>query len=522
MRRVLDLGSHDGFVGSWLRERFDGDLVLDGMELHPGACEIARGRGYRTVVQAPAEDAPQHFEPGSYDAVVLYELIEHVPDVDALLAAAEAMLKPGGHIYVSTPTGTFGAGHNPHHLRAYRPIDLADVLRRRGSVVDLEPGSDGVTAAAYTPRERRGDVAIYTGPSWMPWAPHHIETEGLGGSETAAVRVAEGLSDLGYVVTVYGEVDEGCVHDVLFRHHHTFDPAERRAAVICSRFPELAERPLAAQVRLLWSHDTDFGERLTQRFADAFDRVLTLSEWHQRHVEGLYPFLRRGGEDVPSKVVRTRNGVHLDYFAGEQLDRRPRVLYTSSPDRGLDVVLEEWPKIRERAPEAELLFAYAPVYYRIAEQDPSVGAHAAKIRELANQDGVSALGSVSQPELARLMCSSLVWVHPSWATPHEMPFHETSCIGAMEAQAAGLHVVASGWGALPETVRVGRLLGGDAPGEDWRAALVDHVVEGLLDEQVQRFAQAEGPKAAATLSWQGVAHQIAGLIEGEVVSSAVD
>lgn len=201
------------------------------------------------------------------------------------------------------------------------------------------------------------------------------------------------------------------------------------------------------------------------------------------------------------------------------MSRETRLLYTSSPDRGLDVVLELWPEIHARAPDAELAYVYAPVYWEFAAQDPRLAAHARQIEEKAKQPGVACLGALSQPELAKLMRASLVWVHPSWVPPLHVgndagaPWHETSCIGAIEAQAAGLHVVASDWGALHETVKVGRLVNSDAPGPRWRRAIVEHVVEGLTNREVQAFAQTEGPAAVADMGWDGVAEQIAGLVE---------
>lgn len=536
--KMLDLGCHDGWIGRWLLERFDGDLTIDGIELHPDACESARARGYRQVVQAVAEDAPDHFDEGTYDAVVLFELIEHVPDMDRLLSVAERMLAPGGRVYVSTPDGTFGQGNNPHHLRALRALDLADQLRRRGSIEQMTVGPDTITVAAYTPVDRRGEIAIFAGPALAPWAPYDIEMRGLGGSETAAVRLAEHLAELGYVVTVYGDLtDEGCASNVMYRQWTAFDPAEPRLGVISSRMPEAFERPINAQTKLLWLHDVDCGPRLTPQLAAEMDRVLVLSEWHERHVAGVYPFLagRSEGDGIaPSsayKLARIRNGIHLEYFQGDlpesigdpPLDtasRHPRVVYTSSPDRGLDILLELWPEIRERVPDAELAYAYSPVYWQVAEQRDDLKAHTARIRELSKHPGVHALGALTQPQVATLMRSSMVWAHPSWCTPAEGPFHETSCIGAMEAQAAGCLVVASGWGALPETVQVGRLVGDGAPGAKWRSQLVEHIVEGLTDVKVQRWAQRAGPKAAAELGWRPVAEQIAGLLEGEVIASS--
>lgn len=522
MIRILDLGAHDGFVTLWLarqlRER-GVEVRVDGVELHPGAVEIARRRlsaeGVAgSIIQGDALHPSEYFEPGTYDVVVAYELIEHVPDPAALLAAAEGMLAPGGRVYVSTPDGTFGAGSNPHHLRAYRAQDLADLLRRRGRLHDMTVGTDGITVASYSPAERRGDIAIYTGAAWSPWSPVDIERKGLGGSETAAVRLAEQLSELGYVVTVYGEVEQSCYRDVIFRHHSAFDPTVRRECVISSRIPELFDQLINARVRMLWMHDTDCQDRLTPGREERIDHILVLSRWHEEHVGGMYPFAR-------PKLRRIRNGIEHAYFTGPlEEPRAQRMIYTSSPDRGLDILLEMWPKIRKQAPEAVFAFCYADVYDAVADQQPDLAAYRDRVKSLADQPGIQVLGSLPQPEVARLMRTSMVWAHPSWASPQEQPFYETYCIGAVEAQAAGCMVVASDWGALSEVVTAGHLINSGALSDRWREAFVNSVVEGLTNPETQAWAQEKGPTETADLGWGGVARSVAGLIDGEAFAFA--
>lgn len=514
--RILDMGMHDGSISAWLAEQLAGDdveVIVDGLELNPATAEIARerlGKHLGAVKVADARNAAFEFSWDAYDAVVCFELIEHVPDPGALLAIAERMAKPGtGRVYVSTPDGTFGAGGNPNHLRVYRANDLAELLRRRGYLQDMTVGQDGITVASYVPGERLGEIAIYTGGAWKQWSPLDIERSGLGGSETAAIRLAQQLSELGFVVTVYGEVEQCCYRDVVYRHHLTFDPTERRELVISSRIPELFDRPVNARVRMLWMHDTDCGERLTERRAEPIDHVLVLSRWQQAHVGGMYPFLRK-------KIRRIRNGIELAYFTpkpGEQ--RKQRLVYTSSPDRGLDVLLELWPEVRKQVPDAVFSYCYADVYDAVADQQPELRDFRDKVARLAEQPGVQPLGSLPQPELARLMRTSMVWAHPSWASPLEQPFHETFCIGAVEAQAAGCAVVASEWGALKEVVKVGQLIGAKALGGRWRKAFVAEIVRGLTDAETQAHAQEAGPAAVAEMGWDGVARQIAGLVDGE-------
>lgn len=505
--RILDLGCHDGYISTYLAEKLK--ATVDGCDLSPEAVRRAQERACKHGMEGrfkvcAAEDAGTHFEPGSYDAVICFELIEHVPDMGRLLDTAEQMVAPGGVVYISTPDGTFGAGGNPHHLRCLRAIDLTELLRRRGDLETVRVGSDGITCAAYKPRKRLGEVTIHTGGGWQEWSPLDIARKGLGGSETAAVRLAEQLSVMGWVVTVYGQISPCVYKDVVFRPNHMFDPLEEREIFISSRVPELFDRPVNAKHRFLWVHDIDCADRLTERRAEQIDHVMALSAFHAAHLAKVYPFL---GE----KIVQTRNGIELSYFDGEQPEREKRLLYTSSPDRGLDVLLELWPKILREVPDAIFEFCYSDVYNAVAAQDPVVGEHHAKIQRLIKGlVNVKQLGSLSQPELARLMRSSVVWAHPSWVTAIECPFLETSCIGAMEAQAAGLHIVAANVGALTETVQVGDLIDAGPGGHD---ALVAGIVKGLTDEEAQAYAQENGPSVAAGLGWDGVAKRFVELAD---------
>ncbi len=70
--------------------------VLDVAELH--AMETHAKVAYRAVA---AEDLA-HEHPGEFDLVTCMELLEHVPDPQATVAALAALVKPGGDVIVST------------------------------------------------------------------------------------------------------------------------------------------------------------------------------------------------------------------------------------------------------------------------------------------------------------------------------------------------------------------------------------------------------------------------------------
>lgn len=515
--KILDLGAHDGYITLWLARQLrekGHEVRVDGIDLMSDAIETAKRRfkaeGFKsTFKQGDALKPADLFKAGTYDAVVAFELIEHVVDPADLLEPVEQMLRPDGLAYISTPDGTFGTGHNPLHLHAYRAIDLADILRRRGSLSNMEVGPERVTAASYIPHGRLGDIGIYCGPCWQSWSPHDIQIKGLGGSETAAVRVAQRLSELGYVVTVYGEVEQCVFRNVIYRHWTVFDPTDRREALIASRTPDVFDRPVNARARLLWTHDTDFGPGLNVDRAGRVDHVLCLSRWHCEHLADLYPF-------IENKLRQIRNGIEPRYFETGDVVRNPhRAVYTSSPDRGLDVLLEMWPQVRERVPDAELHHSYVDIYDAMAEADPALGAYRDRVRDLAGQPGVESAGHLSQPDVANLMRSAGVWCAPSWHSPSGQAFFETSCIGAMEAQAAGCLAVVSSVGALRETVLLGRRVEAVQLSDRWKDVFVRMIVEGMTNEAVQQHVQSAAPALRARWGWDGVARQIAGLINGE-------
>lgn len=514
--RVLDLGAHDGFVGAWLEKQI-GDIHIDGVEANSEAVRIGNERNKTggRYVQGLAEEAAQFFDTHSYDAVVAFELIEHVPDVNHFLDSIELMVKDGGRVYLSTPDGCFGEGNNPHHLRVYRAVDLFELCRRRGQIKNMVAGSDGVTVICYSPSFAglKPEFGIYVGPGWEKWHPSDIATKGLGGSETAAIKLAEALSEW-YTVTVYGECDYCAWRQVSFKPHHTFDALESREALIVSRMPHVADRPMDAGRKLLWMHDTDYGPAMTKERLDKFDDILVLSEWHRGFVAEQYPTAVD-----PDKLVVFGNAIEPRYFRdGDGGDRKPVALYTSSPDRGLDLLLGLWPRVRAELPEAELHFAYASVYHKIAEKDPTVAKFREKILQLADQPGIVDLGSLSQPQVAKKMQEVTCWLAPSVHTPSRQLFYETYCIGAQEAAAGGANVIASAWGALPERCEqaVNSILIPNMNWEtfSWEDEWVASIVNGMS------YPVNQPSNLALTTTWEVRAQQIKALIESGIPAPA--
>jgi SAM-dependent methyltransferase len=121
--RVLDLACGEGY-GSHLLASKAASVV--GVDANPEAYEHARLRYRRANLRFERELLEGFGEPGSYEAVVFLQTIEHVPDPAAVLAHVRELLGPRGTAYVSTPNVlTLAAkgnsrSDNPWHLREYR------------------------------------------------------------------------------------------------------------------------------------------------------------------------------------------------------------------------------------------------------------------------------------------------------------------------------------------------------------------------------------------------------------------
>jgi 2-polyprenyl-3-methyl-5-hydroxy-6-metoxy-1,4-benzoquinol methylase len=132
-RRVLDIGCR---TGALTRSYLAGNEVV-GIDVDREALEQAAKLGIETH-WADAEE-PLEFPDGSFDVVVLGEVVEHVRDPWALVEEATRVLRPGGTLLGSTPNGyrlknrlRFLLGRspeaNPTHLHLFSPADVRGLL----------------------------------------------------------------------------------------------------------------------------------------------------------------------------------------------------------------------------------------------------------------------------------------------------------------------------------------------------------------------------------------------------------
>jgi len=168
--RVLDVGCGGGILSEAMA-RAGADVL--GIDLARAALEVAELHALESQVKLryraiAAEDLAVE-TPGSFDLVTCMEMLEHVPDPAASLRALALLVRPGGHVIVSTLNRTpqaflvaiLGAEYvarvlprgTHEYLKFIRPSELAAWARATG--LDLRD----VTGIAYNPLTRAFSLA---------------------------------------------------------------------------------------------------------------------------------------------------------------------------------------------------------------------------------------------------------------------------------------------------------------------------------------------------------------------------
>lgn len=435
---------------------------------------------------------------------------EHLKDpVNDMLIPAKQMLKSDGKFLLATPYGAWMRGQylewahpwnrakegkswlHPYtrgHLIAPTQWTVAEHFRRAGYWVkdcyadlcdvswrDVEDqGNIFAEAHLKAPVNFPGlDVVFFIGDGVEQWNPQSVKKTGIGGSEMMAIHQARNLAALGHRVRVYnscGKNGEGIYDGVEYHQTDKYQDLQCDVLVVSRRADMLADKyNITAKLKLLWVHDV-FAIAATNELLLKADKILALSEWHKQNLVNFHNV-------HPDHVIVTRNGIDLTRFEKHLPRNKFKCINSSSPDRSWPILLEVWPKIKEQVPEAELHLYYGFKNWEFMAQHDKpqmdlINYLKNKIAEMAPL-GVVYHDRISQQQLSEEFLSAGCWIHPTW-------FTETSCITAMEAQAAGLFITTSSIAALNETVASrGTLIDGDWTSQPYKDQFVKSVVKSM-------------------------------------------
>jgi 2-polyprenyl-3-methyl-5-hydroxy-6-metoxy-1,4-benzoquinol methylase len=132
--RYLDVGCSTGFVVEAARAA---GWNATGIDLNPSAIAFGAARGLDLRALA-LEDAG--FESGSFDAISLFDVLEHLLDPVRTVRACASLLRPGGILFLYVPNYDSASrllmGKDAHfiwpthHLNYYTPTTIRDLMAR--------------------------------------------------------------------------------------------------------------------------------------------------------------------------------------------------------------------------------------------------------------------------------------------------------------------------------------------------------------------------------------------------------
>ena len=102
-KSLLDIGCGGGILSESLANH---DAKVTGIDVCASAIQIAKAHADMhhkniTYSEITAENMAEN-QPAQFDVITCMELLEHVPDPASIIQACSILLKPGGHIFLST------------------------------------------------------------------------------------------------------------------------------------------------------------------------------------------------------------------------------------------------------------------------------------------------------------------------------------------------------------------------------------------------------------------------------------
>jgi glycosyltransferase involved in cell wall biosynthesis len=277
----------------------------------------------------------------------------------------------------------------------------------------------------------------------------------LGGSESTMCYLSEELAKNGQQVTLFTGVNrKATVRGVkcLPLNKLSEDTLKALDVLVVQNSPlqGFQIKPLLrpATKLVLWighAHDQPAVQPMYKKeICNAYDAFVFVSQWQRNCYAKLFPIPRKKMlilRNAISPVFENIFGTKGNIISPKTMP--PILAYTTTPFRGLDLLIRIFPQIRKLAPGTTLRVFSSLKVYQVPEREDR--RNYGKLYRLCQKtSGVKYVGSVSQTKLAEELRKVSIFVYPN-------TFAETSCISIMEAMAAGCQIVTSNLAALPET-----------------------------------------------------------------------
>lgn len=295
----------------------------------------------------------------------------------------------------------------------------------------------------------RFEIIFWDPVASKPYTHNTFETEPLGGTEGATIRLAEGLAKTGRRVGVI--------------QHFDFIPTKSPAGVhyLPARWLDMVRPDNIIHLRgvgwlkqhhgksqqFVWFHD--LGQPFLPQWDELFNQypaqLITVSDWHRENLKanGLKHETKRIYCPIDDKCVTHPRPDKVDDY---------QLVWLSSPHKGLPDAISIFYKLRERDPKFKLA-VFNPGYFNL---------------EIDHSEGIRVVKNATREQLRTVTANSLCLFYPT-------QFQETYGSVAAEAEALGTPVATYKVAALAESVRMSPFCNSE-----------DHLIETVLEWQRNR------------------------------------
>lgn len=289
-------------------------------------------------------------------------------------------------------------------------------------------------------------ILFWTGYAKTKWDKGTWETSGIGGSEYCVIKLADYLDTAGYDVTITGDVKDGNWYGVKYTHHTNLKQGDHYDVVIAINYihyhKHLEELNITFDKNIFWLHNEEpfrwyKGEEIEdiKGELDKIDVIVGVSKFHANIIKSKFKALSYTPHKNDTYIRSIDNAIDLnDYKNVPNVERiKNRIIWSSSPDRGLKLILDNWVDWRQQIPDLTLEI-FCPPY--------AVGWFKTDVSRL---DGVRWNGNVSPNRLKMEIAKSEYWIYAS-------DYIETYCISALEMMVGGVKIVTTGTGNIKNLI----------------------------------------------------------------------
>ena len=279
----------------------------------------------------------------------------------------------------------------------------------------------------------QGENKYFSQQTWLEF--------GMGGTEFCIIKLSEALTRLGHEVTVTGYTLNETCNNVKYIHYDQLSKVDYDVAIganYLSFVKELKDKKIKATKWIFWMHNDDYynwfrGETMDNwiQYFDDIDCVVGVSQFHanilkEKAVE-LFGYVNR---DVNPYIRGIDNALdNTDWVDYKHNKVKGRIIWSSSPDRGLKTLLDNWDKIKVIMPDATLNVCSPPYAETWSDRDYS------------KLDGVTWVGSLNHYDLRQQISEAEYWIYSS-------EYLETYCITALEMLRGKVKIITNGTGNI--------------------------------------------------------------------------